>query len=420
MSGGRKLLTLVLALMLILGLACPGCSALAEEGSAALPEEGAETPDNGGEVAGEAGIASPEEGAETPDNGGEPEVQAIALPDGYEQIAENGRFRLYLKRDTLAIIVESVQSGKLLYSTVQNPDEMKDNATWKGFYQSGVVMEYLDGVKTIPVQADFINTESQIDLTLTGDGYVARVTYPEISIGYEVTLKMDERGFSVSIPKEKIVEDDSDNFTVSSFYVYPFMGYSYLGQNEGYMIIPDGQGAIIELKDNEERFSSPFDLPVYGTNIGVESSVYSDWSVDAEQVLLRRFGQVDALNAVHAEGSGQRLFDIAVGDDGIPGAVGLDEYGKQLPFVSPDHLLHSAAHRRREEDVRNILVRHHRRSGQYPVALLDKQPRHKALEIGRTDGDNVRNNRLFGLKLRPSIDREVEALFQIELVRHYT
>lgn len=219
-------------------------------------------------------------------------AEETAVPEGYEQIAENSRFNLYLRRDTLAVIVRSKSSGKMLYSTVQNPGEMKDNNTWKGFYQSGIVMEYLDGVKTLPLQADFINTQSQVDVTLTGDGYIAKVTYPEIGISYEVTLKMDELGFSVSIPRSSIVEEMADTYAVASFYVYPFMGYSYLGQDTGYMIIPDGQGAIISLQNNEERFSSPFDRPVYGTNIGVEAGVYSDWSKEAEQVLLPAFGMV--------------------------------------------------------------------------------------------------------------------------------
>ena len=215
-----------------------------------------------------------------------------AVPEGYEAIAENSKFTLYLKRDTLALIVESKNSGKVLYSTVQNPDEMKDNATWKGFYQSGIVMEYLEGVKSIPLQADFINMKNEIDLQLTENGYIAKVTYPDIGISYKATLVMDERGFSVSIPKDSIEEANVENYTVASFYVYPFLGYSYLGEDDGYMIIPDGQGAIIELKDNEERYKSPFDRAVYGTNIGIEDTVYSDWGVSAEQVLLPVFGMV--------------------------------------------------------------------------------------------------------------------------------
>ena len=224
------------------------------------------------------------EGTEIPDAG------ITAIPEGYEKIAENSRFNLYLKKETLALIAESKESGKLLFSTVQNPDEMKDNATWKGFYQSGIVMEYLEGVKSIPLQADFINTLSEVDCRITENGYEATVSYPEIGISYQVILEMDEAGFSVSIPYEGIREEKQDDYVVASFYVYPFMGYSFLGQDEGYMIIPDGQGALIELKDNEERFSSPFDRPVYGTNIGIETSVYSDWSVEAEQVLMPFFG----------------------------------------------------------------------------------------------------------------------------------
>lgn len=262
MSGGRKIICVMLALLL-----------------AAMPFW----------------LAAGEEAPQVQDAETAAESEAVredTIPAEYEKIAENSRFNLYLRRDTLALIAESKKSGKVLYSTVQNPDEMKDNATWKGFYQSGIVMEYLEGVKSLPLQADFINTASEIDLKLTGDGYEAEVLYPEIGISYSVALKMDERGFSVSIPKSGIRESDPENFTVSGFYVYPFMGYSYLGQDDGYMIIPDGQGAIIELKDNEERYQSPFDRAVYGTNIGIEDTVYSDWGVSAEQVLLPAFGMV--------------------------------------------------------------------------------------------------------------------------------
>ena len=60
------------------------------------------------------------------------ETPGAAIPDAYEKIAENSRFNLYLRRDTLALIVESKATGKVMYSTVQNPEDMKDNAAWKG------------------------------------------------------------------------------------------------------------------------------------------------------------------------------------------------------------------------------------------------------------------------------------------------
>lgn len=220
------------------------------------------------------------------------------IPADYAKVAENSRFNLYLKESNLSIIVESKASGKVLHSTVQNLDGIKDNASWKGFYQSGVVMEYIEDVKSTNTQADFINMTSEIIYDYAADGFTAHVKFPDIGITYDVVLQMDETGFVVTIPQDKIVEEQSDKYTVATFSIFPFLGYSQLGQDEGYMIIPDGQGAIIELKDNEGRYSSPYDRPVYGTNIGIEDTVNSMWSVATEPIIMPVFGMVHSADQI--------------------------------------------------------------------------------------------------------------------------
>ena len=219
---------------------------------------------------------------------------AETIPPEYRLAAQSGRFNLYVREDTLAIIVESRASGKLLYSTVQNPDDFKDQAAWKGFYQSGVVMEFIEDVKSTNTQADFINLESQVTVTNLDNGFSADVLFPAYGVGYTVRVELDERGLTVTVPKESIRNGEADGhrYTVSTFTLYPFLGYSTLGADAGYMIIPDGQGALIDLKDNEKRYSSPFDRPVYGTNIGIEDTVNSRWSVDTEPVIMPVFGMV--------------------------------------------------------------------------------------------------------------------------------
>lgn len=223
---------------------------------------------------------------------------AEGAPQGYELACQNSRFNIYLKRDTLAIIIESKESGKLLYSTVQNPDAMKDNAAWKGFYQSGVVMEYIEDVKSVNTQADFINNASEITYEFAENGFSAHVLFPDIGISYDMELSMDERGFSVFIPQSSIRETMSDKYTAAAFYVFPFLGHSYLGQDEGYLIIPDGQGAIIRLKDNEGRYTSPFNRPTYGLKVGIEDTVYSSWNVEAEPIILPAFGIVHTADQI--------------------------------------------------------------------------------------------------------------------------
>ncbi|MBQ6564891.1 MAG: hypothetical protein IJL88_13320 [Clostridia bacterium] len=264
MSGRFKLTAVLLALFLVL---CLGVAALAEETAEAITSE---------------------------------EENAAVLPTEYKLAAESSRFKLYVREDTLAIIIESKENASRLYSTVQNPDDFKDQAAWKGFYQSGIVMEFIEDVKSTNTQADFINMESQVQMTYLENGFSADVLFPAYGVGYTAVVTLDERGLTVTIPQDKIInaETAEHRYTVSTFTLYPFLGYSVLGQDEGYMIIPDGQGALIELKDNEKRYSSPFDRPVYGTNIGIEDTVNSRWSVPTEPVIMPVFGMVHTADQI--------------------------------------------------------------------------------------------------------------------------
>ena len=225
---------------------------------------------------------------------------ANPIPDGYAQVAESEKFNLYLREDTLALIIESKANGSLLYSTVQHPEDFKDQDAWKGFYQSGIVMEFIEDVKSTLTQADLVNMKHEVKVSYVPNGFSADVFFPDYEVGYSVEVSLSERGLTVRIPQEKIrnSEKDGHRYTVATFTLYPFLGHSILGQDEGYMIIPDGQGALIELKDNEKRFTSPFDRPVYGTNIGIEDTVNSRWSVGTEPIIMPVFGMVHTADRI--------------------------------------------------------------------------------------------------------------------------
>ena len=74
-------------------------------------------------------------------------AEASAIPKGYEQIAQSSRFNLYLNKKDLAIIVESKANGAVMYSTLQDPGNHKLAGDWKTFYQSAVVLEYIENLK---------------------------------------------------------------------------------------------------------------------------------------------------------------------------------------------------------------------------------------------------------------------------------
>jgi len=341
-----------------------------------------------------------------------------AAPEGYIPVGENSRFTLLLKQETMALIIQSKATGEMLYTTVQ--DANTGNATWKGFYQSGVVIEYLEDVKDKPIQADFINNPNTITYDFGENAFTAHITYTELGISFDVQVSLDEDGIHVHLPSDSIVETKDEtslvmldengrevtvatakytksaeesefvlttndgaayklnksyyvsgkaaevtvkdsagtnqvtlpltkelaapftvyatdaagkaveldaaavasvrqdlfitatakdgsairipkerfvsvseySYTISSVYLYPFMGHSVAGEGQGYMLIPDGQGALIGFEDNEGRYSSPYDKQVYGMNIGVEDQLSSDTRVPAEDVLAPFYGMV--------------------------------------------------------------------------------------------------------------------------------
>ncbi len=345
---------------------------------------------------------------------------ASAIPAGYEQVAQNSRFNLYLCRDNLAIIIESKASGNLMYSTLRDPENHKTTGDWTSFYQSGVTLEYIENLKASPAQANPVKNDAEITFDFVENGFTAHINYKDIGISHDFTLTMDEAGLHASVPQdsfrevkeqpylivnvdgaeqridlkkyektatkdeyvlidaegreyilaeanfvgkkgtkeinvltgdgvtqatipmdkapetiptipvtdengqavqvpqdqivsyrtnayitgndvkgaafrypqEAVVELSENSYTVAGVYIYPMLGYSYMGEDEGYMIVPDGQGAIIKLENNEGRYKSPYSRQVYGTNIGVDGVVYSATTVPVENVIMPVFGMV--------------------------------------------------------------------------------------------------------------------------------
>lgn len=197
------------------------------------------------------------------------ELPAAELPAGYAPVAQSDRWTLYLKEANMGLIMQDKLTGRYMMSTVENPQDYRDNDLWKGFYQSGIVLEYIEGNINKYPWANLVSTEHTKEYSYLENGFDCRVSYTALGISYTAQVRLSGNDVSVSIPQELIEEQMPQQYTVGSFYVYPFMGYTYMGESGGYILIPDGQGALIDLKDNEGRYSSPYRASIYGTNIGL-------------------------------------------------------------------------------------------------------------------------------------------------------
>ncbi|MGN0745913.1 MAG: DUF5696 domain-containing protein [Aristaeellaceae bacterium] len=248
-----KLLCLLAALLLMLLPA-----AVAEEGEGAAVAEPA--------VDAEAAGAD-----ETPaeEDNGLPE----GVPETYRLVVEGSEYNLYLREDSMSVVVECRANGALMFSAVEDASTISSSAL--GQAQSGVVMQYLAiGSSSISQETvDLISTGNTQVHTIDYDytvpnGFKATISYTNLGITFSVVVELEENDLKVSVPREEIRQEMYGSYSLSTLTLFPFMGASYLGGDTGYMLVPDGQGALIELKDNEKRYRSLYyDTPVYGSKI---------------------------------------------------------------------------------------------------------------------------------------------------------
>jgi len=194
---------------------------------------------------------------------------AAASINDHKLIAENDNYALYMNEEYLSIIVLDKETGAYMESAVSY-DDGKNNATWSAAMRSALVLTTIYGI-TDTQQADLVNDDVTKNISYTDNGFRAKVYWNRYKIGMTLEVALTEDGVTAEIPEESILED-SEEYFIGTISIYPFMGHTYLDEKEGYMFLPDGNGALIYLNDKEGRFSTGFSGMIYGADSGFEGS----------------------------------------------------------------------------------------------------------------------------------------------------
>ncbi|MGN0505045.1 MAG: DUF5696 domain-containing protein [Lachnospiraceae bacterium] len=231
------------------------------------------------------------------------EEETVSLKDGdipsdYKPVTESDSYRLYVKEDTMSILLENKQSGKVLYSTLMDWDDTKgNNKTWRAYMQSGIVISAIKGI-TDNTQVDLVSAKNTISYKYHDNGFTATIFFTKYEFGLSVEVSLTGDELLVRVPEESIIEKSS-NMYIGTISLFPMMGYTYLDAKEGYMLIPDGNGALIYLDDKDGRYSAGFSQMIYGKDAGFTDSTTEEllWGkyktvVDPEKVLAPVFGMI--------------------------------------------------------------------------------------------------------------------------------
>lgn len=217
--------------------------------------------------------------------------------DGYVKVAESDSYELWYYEPYFSIKLVNKATGAVIESTLSDEkDDGKANEVWSNYMHSGIVINAIRGT-TNTYQVDVNSVPTDIATWYTDGGIYAQIDFKGnymFGLGIEVRLEGDE--LVVRVPEESIYEN-KENTYINTVSLFPFMGYTHLGDEAGYMLVPDGNGALINLDDKEGRYATGFTGLIYGDDYGLTSkgSIPTLWEkyetvTNANKVLIPVFG----------------------------------------------------------------------------------------------------------------------------------
>ena len=220
---------------------------------------------------------------------GAAEGAASVLPEEYRDYrlaAESDRYEMYLYEPQISLVLRNKENGSLIASTLNaNTAQGKLNKTWTGYTYSGFVLDVLTGSSKNYKQADLINDEHTLEYTRTENGFDAKVFFPEYGLGLTMQVRLEGDELTVTVPDDSIREE-TDGIYMAMVSLYPMFGATYMDERTGYMLIPDGNGALIHLTDKEGRFATGYSQMIYGSDSGFKESAPADYLWDIYETVV--------------------------------------------------------------------------------------------------------------------------------------
>lgn len=190
----------------------------------------------------------------------------------FQRVNENDRFVLSVNFKNGEAAIEDKLEGKTWYT---NPADKSEDGLASGFnknaLQSIITVVYTTNLSVDMTCGGFMSSVRKDGLSyrIEPDGSaILMFDFPNEEFSVPVRYSIDEFGFNAEILSNGIREYGTN--TVKSVDLLPFFGAGGT-KDEGYMLVPDGSGALIRY--NNRRKSSTFSKPLYGLDAGTSDKL---------------------------------------------------------------------------------------------------------------------------------------------------
>lgn len=247
----------------------------------------------------------------------QPEPEGAKVPGllsdltGYEKMLENDCLAVYFRKEVQGLRIQDKKTGYVWGGlSSDKPENM--NQGWSAMANSLLTIDYLDA-----------NTQSGRS-SMGAEGVTtvwewgkeqgeAKVSFDSLGIALMLTLTLSEDRLRVEVHRDSI--EESGQNALQSVWILPFLGTVEQDTVPGYMLLPDGSGALIRYQKSSD-YVSPYNERIYGKDVSVDNmSVAGDLIAKRNNDYLTEMPRITmpVYGAVH--GAGQQAY-LAVVEEG--------------------------------------------------------------------------------------------------------
>ncbi len=242
---------------------------------------------------------------------------AAEAPEGFSLYAANGKLALYGNPETGDIILESLADGYRWYSNPQENDR-KAKGIHRQTLMSQVAVTYSNERGTalqLSSAGDSVRDGGML-MAQAGEGITVTYDFPKAGIRLKMEYLLGEDHLEVQVPVNGIVaypdaEGKANLNTVTSVDVLPVFGAGSM-DDEGYMLVPDGSGALIHF-NNGDASMVEYNALLYGKDHGVEGQIAQTGPAQAQT--QEQVARMPVFGIHHKGGTNQGMLAVITQND---------------------------------------------------------------------------------------------------------
>ena len=185
--------------------------------------------------------------------------------EGFEEKLNNGTLSVWYHQDMEALRIVDLRSG-YVWGCIDDKEEYNLNKKWTSRASSMLYITYFD-LKGKEESCALSDNTFKAKFKWESDKFTCDVSAKKLGISFTFVGKLDEERFSFSMEDKSLKETGKSKLATLSF--MSFMGSVYEDTVPGYMLVPDGSGALIRFQQTK-AYQTGYRRRVYGSDLSID------------------------------------------------------------------------------------------------------------------------------------------------------